>query len=408
MVVAALSARFLISLLLQVARELTRTGVTVSGRRLMMKVVALVQIFALSGCGTLPWGVRADPTKRSDAHRMTSSPEISTRREPSVTPVPRPPDATEAAGTPPVAQAVPERPSVPPPPAIPTERAAAKGDYVLGEDDEVEISVYGNPDLSKTQVVRPGGFIAFPLVGSVKASDLTPEELRAQIANKISRYVKDPQVTVIVKAYNSRKISVLGEVKTPGLLRLSTDITLLEALSRAGGINEDADLVGSRVLRGHQLVATDFVKLLKQGDAGQNIPIQPGDVILVPNVKDKKVFVLGQVTRPLVLALTPGLSLIESVSRAGGLTEDADLDGALVLRDGRPLPVSFDKLVRLGDATQNVLLQTNDTILVPNIKNKKIYVLGEVRNPLVAPLKPGTTVIESVSMAGGFTRKEAI
>jgi protein involved in polysaccharide export with SLBB domain len=275
-------------------------------------------------------------------------------------------------------------------------------DYVLGEEDEIEISVYGNDDLEKTQAVRPGGYITFPLVGSIRASGRTPEQLREQITSQLSAYVRNPQVTVIVRAYNSRKVSVLGEVKAPGLHRISSNISVLEALSRAGGMNEDADLRGTLVLRGQQIVPVDFTRLLKQGDPTQNIPLQPGDVILVPNLNEKKVFVLGQVRTPQVVPLAPNLSVIEAISRAGGLTDDADLSGAMVVRSGSALPVSFDRLMRGSDLSQNILLQADDTILVPNIKDKKVFILGTVRSPLVATLKPGTTLVEAISMAGGF------
>src|SRR5688572_5921716 len=95
-------------------------------------------------------------------------------------------------------------------------------DYVLGEDDEIEISVYGDSELEKTQAVRPGGLITFPLIGSIRASGQTPEQLRETIAEQLARYVNNPKVTVIVRAYNSRKVSVLGQVNAPGLLRVSS------------------------------------------------------------------------------------------------------------------------------------------------------------------------------------------
>lgn len=276
------------------------------------------------------------------------------------------------------------------------------GDYILGEEDEVEVSVYGNDDLVKTQAVRPGGYITFPLVGSIMASGRTPEQLREQIAGQLTTYVRNPQVTVIVRTYNSRKVSVLGEVKAPGLQRVSSDINVLEALSRAGGVSEDADLRGALLLRGQQLVPVDFTRLLKQGDASQNVPLRSGDVILVPSVTEKKVFVLGQVRTPQVVPLTPDLSVVEAISRAGGLTQDADLTGAVVVRSGSALPVSFDKLMYGSDLSQNIRLQPDDTILIPDIRDKKVFVLGTVRSPLVATLKPGTTLVEAISMAGGF------
>lgn len=287
-------------------------------------------------------------------------------------------------------------------PAAPPQPGAVVNDYVIGEEDEIEISVYGNEDLEKTQAVRPGGLIAFPLVGSIMASGRTPEQLREQIATQLAAFVRNPQVTVIVREYNSRKVSVLGEVKTPGLQRVSSDIRVLEALSRAGGVGENADLRSTLLLRGQQLVPVDFTRLLKHGDATQNVPLVAGDVILVPSVIERKVFVLGQVRTPQVVPLTPDLTVVEAISRAGGLTDAADLLGAVVVRSGSALPVSFEKLMRGSDLSQNIRLQADDTILVPDVRDKKVFVLGTVRTPTVVPLKPGITVIEAISMAGGF------
>src|SRR5687768_4684187 len=299
----------------------------------VLKIVALIQVCALATGGLAFAGVGPAARDHSDRARFAAQAQ---------TPAPAP------AETP-------------------------ANDYILGEEDEIEISVYGNDDLEKTQAVRPGGYITFPLVGSIRASGRTPEQLREQLTTQLSTFVRNPQVTVIVRGYNSRKVSVLGEVKAPGLHRISANINVLEALSRAGGMNEDADLRGTLVLRGQHNVPVDFTRLLKQGDPTQNIAIQPGDVILVPNVNEKKVFVLGQVRDPQVVPLPPDLNVIEAISRAGGLTEDADLSAAMVVRSGNALPVSFDKLMRGSDLSQNISLQPDDTILVPDIRDKKVF-----------------------------------
>ncbi len=279
----------------------------------------------------------------------------------------------------------------------------ATGDYRIGEEDELAISVYGDPDLAKTQTVRPGGKISFPLIGDITASGRTPSELRDEMAQQLARYVKQPNVTVIITKYNSRKISVLGEVRTPGLLRVSSDITLLEAISRSGGLTEDADLQGSLLIRDGHIQPVNFEKLFKQGDLSQDVLLRPSDAILIPNLKDKRVLVLGQVNKPVVLPLTPGITLLESISRSGGLTEDADLQGALLIRDGQIQPVNFEKLIKQGDFSQNLPLKPNDTVLIPNVRDKKVFVLGEVNKPGVLPLRAGVTLVESISMAGGFT-----
>ncbi len=278
-------------------------------------------------------------------------------------PLPAPPEAGE--------------PQAGAPPARVTADVAATGvaplprshDYVIGDEDEIEISVYADPDLAKTQVVRPGGYITFPLIGTIRAAGLTPEALRQEVAQGVAKYVKDPQVSVIVKAYNSRRVGVLGQVKNPGLFRLINDVTLLDALSRAGGPTEDADPQGSMVLRGQQLIPVDFVKLLKYGDARQNIPLDPGDVVMVASIKDRKVFVIGEVNHPQVIGLKPGTTVVESVAQAGGFTRDARKGNVLLVRGGignpKLIPIDVDKITDAEPGAQDVQLQAGDIVYVP-------------------------------------------
>jgi protein involved in polysaccharide export with SLBB domain len=322
-------------------------------------------------------------------------------------PIPTPAsDIAAGAGPLPIASA--KQPTTPPiapageSPHLPRRAAAAK-EFRIGDEDEVEVSVYGNADLVKTQTVRPDGKISFPLVGELTVRGLTPEELRTQIATGLARYVREPRVTVVVTKYNSNKVSVLGEVKSPGLLRLVSDITLLEALSRVGGVNQEADLQRALLLRNGVIEPADFHRLIRHGDTTQNVWLESGDTILIPNVNEQRVLILGQVSRPLALPLTPALTLVESISRAGGITEDADLRGALFVRERQVLPVDFEKLLRHGDFGQNVTMQQNDTVLIPSIKDKKAFVLGQVTRPQVITLTPGTTLLESISRAGGLT-----
>ena len=383
--------------------------------------LAVLAAFAgtVCGCATLRAMLPTDdsqPDRRAPAVAKTQ-PDASAPQA-AAPPNPAPPSTPTAATQPAtVAQAPPDtasppvpviaprsRPPVDPRQLLPSAATPGSEDYRIGVDDELEISVYGDPDLMKVQTVRPGGKISFPLVGDVQAAGLTPDALRRGLVTEISRYVRDPKVTVIVTKYNSRRVSVLGEVKTPGLLRLSSDIGLLEAISRAGGITEEADLLGALLVRRGEVMGVNFHRLLKEGDASQDIVLEPNDAILIPNIRDKKVFVLGQVQKPLVVALLPGTTVVEAVSRAGGLTEDADLPGAVLVREGQPQPVNFERLFREADSTQNVLLRPNDLVLIPSIRDKKAFVLGEVARPVVVGLRSGTTVVEAISMAGGFTK----
>jgi polysaccharide export outer membrane protein len=140
-----------------------------------------------------------------------------------------------------------QRPASPP-------SAVAKGGYgdsefKLGPDDVIEVSVYQEKDLSATVPVRPDGKISLPLVGEMPASGKTAVELQKEIAQKLKQYIADPAVTVVVKEVNSPKVSVMGEVKTPGVYKIKDRATLLDALALAGGLTDFAKKDKITVLR---------------------------------------------------------------------------------------------------------------------------------------------------------------
>jgi len=290
--------------------------------------------------------------------------------------------ATESPGAPalasgqPAAAAVAVRPApmitedAPLPSPSPRSEGARPRSYRIGEDDELSISVYGESDLSKTQSVRPDGKIAFPLVGDIEASGLTPDELRGQLTQKLARFVRNPRVTVIVESYKSKRVSVLGEVKHPGIVPLTAKTSLLEGISKAGGVTENADLEGAMLVRQGHVMPVDFEKLLRGGEVAQNnLPLDPADVILIPNVAAKKVFVLGEVQRPLVAALKYRTSLVEVIAMAGGFTRDAEKKNVLVVRGGLGTPkivkINVDAITNEGELDQNLPLQPGDIVYAP-------------------------------------------
>jgi polysaccharide biosynthesis/export protein len=119
-------------------------------------------------------------------------------------------------------------------------RAYGSSDFRLGPDDVIEVSVYQEKELSTTVPVRPDGKISVPLIGEMPASGKTAIELQKDIAEKYGRFISDPSVTVVVKEINSPKVSVLGEVKTPGIYKIKDRATVLDVIALAGGLTEYA------------------------------------------------------------------------------------------------------------------------------------------------------------------------
>jgi polysaccharide export outer membrane protein len=166
------------------------------------------------------------------------------------------------------------------------EKTSVDGEYVIGPTDVLEIHVWREPDLSRTIPVRPDGKITLPLLNDVQASGLTPLELKAGIEKGLAEFVESPTVSVAVQEINSKNIFVLGEVESPGQYPLQQDLTVLQALSLAGGFAEWADKGDIVILRkenGKQTrIKFDYKNVSKGKHLEKNIVLQPGDTIIVP------------------------------------------------------------------------------------------------------------------------------
>jgi polysaccharide export outer membrane protein len=119
-----------------------------------------------------------------------------------------------------------------------TSRAYGESEFRLGPDDVIDVTVYQDKELDRTVPVRPDGKISLPLIGEMTASGKTVIDLQKEISQKLKAFVADPTVTVVVKEVNSPKVSILGEVKTPGRYKIGDRTTLLDALAMAGGQTE--------------------------------------------------------------------------------------------------------------------------------------------------------------------------
>jgi polysaccharide export outer membrane protein len=158
--------------------------------------------------------------------------------------------------------------------------------YIIGPQDVLEISVWKEPDFTtRTAPVRPDGKISLPLINDVQAAGLTPVQLAASLAVMLRKYLTQPQVTVIVTQTNSKRVYVLGEMNHPGPIPLLPGLTVLQALSSAGGFNQFANQKKIYVLRTEGGKETRYpfnYKKAIRGDITQNILLQAGDTIVVP------------------------------------------------------------------------------------------------------------------------------
>jgi polysaccharide export outer membrane protein len=158
-------------------------------------------------------------------------------------------------------------------------------DSAVGPGDVFEVQVFGEKDLTGTYRVQGDGSILYPLIGKVKVSGLTPPAIAHQIARRLRRgFLRNPQVTVFVKEYNSKKITVFGQVQKPGIYLYKDNMTIIQAITTAGGFTELADQNGTIVTRfkdGRKHRVPVKVQDIGEGRA-QNFMLRPGDVVFVP------------------------------------------------------------------------------------------------------------------------------
>jgi polysaccharide export outer membrane protein len=261
--------------------------------------------------------------------------------------------------------------SVPPPTAA--EKASRietnSSTLVLGPGDELEVTVYGAPDLSGHNRVSADGNISMPLIGYVRVAGLRSSEAEATIAAQLRKnnIVNDPQVSVYVKEYTNSGISVAGEVAKPGFYSALGPHRLLDVLQAAGG---PTDRAANKVVITHRdQIESRTLSISKDPSemAASNVVLQPGDTVVVP--KAGIVYVLGEVTRPggYVLNSTGGITVLQVVAAAGGPNHVASAGKTRLLRrteNGfQEQKIDLKRLLR-GQAP-DVSVRDEDILFVP-------------------------------------------
>ncbi len=252
----------------------------------------------------------------------------------------------------------------------PSGTAFAK-EYVIGTADVIAISVLDNKDLDTVASVTPGGKVAVPLVGDIQAAGLTVSELTDQLTREFAKKVKSPQVTVSLREVNSYRIYFLGRVGKPGILNSKSEVTLLQALSMAGGIQDGADLTQAYVARGTERVPVDFIKLLRNGDLSQNITLNPDDTVVIPENPQNVIYVMGEVKTPGMLPFVKerDWTALKAVVFVGGFTQYASKGKSYLIREGgggkTTIPIDFNDLMRNPEAGKDIPLIPGDILVVP-------------------------------------------
>lgn len=250
-----------------------------------------------------------------------------------------------------------------------------KADYKIGAKDLLEISVFGLEEMNKTVRVSEDGKITLPLLGEVEVEGLTKTELEKKLSQLLEeKYLQSPQVTVFIKEYQSKRISVLGAVGKPGPYELLGRQTLLQLISEAGGLTEDAgdDIIVIRQFQDGTNISLKISidDLFLKGDARLNIPLEPNDIVNIPAEKTVLIYVFGQVRKPGALGVKKSNipTLLQAIAQAGGFSERASKGRVLIKRinkDGKEKQIKVNVKDIIKGKKKDIQLLENDVVYVP-------------------------------------------
>ncbi len=253
----------------------------------------------------------------------------------------------------------------------PQQQPQGLAEYVLGPGDTVDVAVFGEPDVSRVVIIRPDGKINIPLVGDMTAAGLTPTQLAERVTTALKTYIKNPQVSVSVRTFQRAVVYLVGQVTHPGSIELQQGWTLLEVMAATGGLTARAAPRRASVIRRGtgQTINVDLERLLIKGDRSANVPMEPGDIVMVPALQNR-ILVLGSVHTPGAHDLDDGARFIDALASAGGPLPRAGTKNIGVIRtgpDGKPVVKTIDlnRIIK-GDGSLNMPVQDADIIYVPD------------------------------------------
>ncbi|MFA6916295.1 MAG: polysaccharide biosynthesis/export family protein [Parachlamydiales bacterium] len=202
------------------------------------------------------------------------------------------------------------------------------GEYRLRIGDTLVVSIYGEPNSTRTVNIDPTGCMSFLFVNALQVKGLTIGEARLALQRKLKKYYKTPLVSITLTDYAGYYYSILGEVRQPGRYRIKGHSTILTAVAQSAGFKtqeyrfetyDQADLKRSFLARNNDYYPVDFERLIKRGDTSQDVDLENGDYIYIAPSYLDRVFVLGEVRRPVFIQYLHTISLAEALAEAGGL-----------------------------------------------------------------------------------------
>ena len=255
--------------------------------------------------------------------------------------------------------------------------------FTLGPGDKLEMEIIGDLPSRTLSTVGPDGKIYFNLLPGIDVWGMTLTQAKEALEKELGQYYKEKlQISMVLRGIESKRVWLLGRLNAPGLYPMATPVTLLEAISHAGGtlvqagnrelatfsnVDEQADLDRSFVIRSGKYLPVNFRRLLHDGDLSQNIYLQPDDFVYLPGSTAQDVYVMGAVIQPRTVPYAREMTLLSAIAAAGGAAKDSVISEVALVRGSLANPqvaiVNYAD-IRKGRAP-DVALQPRDIIYVP-------------------------------------------
>jgi polysaccharide export outer membrane protein len=284
--------------------------------------------------------------------------------------VPPPQAAVTAANSVPAGQPADPQLKLSPAKALEAFEPAADEEYELGPGDEISMDVPGHPELTGKHVIGPDGRITLPIAGTVEIANKTRVGAGQAIADALTPYYTDVNVTIGVDKYGSNHIMILGNVQHPGVLYYDSTPTLLDAIARGGlmatSSNKDGIPERCMIYRGNdQTMTVELRKLLQGGNAMADIRLRRNDIVFVPVQQEEFISMMGEVKIPGAIPLTQNLSLHQAIAQAGGPTEFAGKNIEIVqYSTGKTTVIPYSQLLT-PNGDREITLHAGDIVAIP-------------------------------------------
>ncbi len=253
-------------------------------------------------------------------------------------------------------------------------------EYNLNTGDKIAISVWGHADLNLQTTIAPNGEISFPLVGNIEAEGKTINQLQQELKKSLSQYIIEPEVNINLISYQKLKVIIMGEVHNQGSFEIRADSRVLDLISMAGGITENAAAENASLQRGNNKLKINIEELFKGNNLNQNYPLKDGDQLYIPEKEKLSASIQGEVVRPgqYQLDQEKKIRLNDFLAQAGSLTKNAG-DIIRLISNNRPQEFKVEATLA-ALAGSNPVIKDGDSIYIPSAL-EEVTILGEIAKP---------------------------